>query len=254
MEKVTIGTATLYLGDCIEAAPEISGITGIVTDPPYSSGARTDANKQVRGSMLRSMEDEDWFSHDAMTTWGFSWFLRSVLVNYRPALEQGAHIYCFTDWRQMPNVYALIESAGYRVNNSLVWAKTHFGMGTYWRNQHEHVVFGSVGMPTAMAERSHGTVMECKGVSPTARVHPTEKPVELIELILKASGVTRVLDPFMGSGTTGVACARMGREFVGVECERQYFDKACERIEAANAQGQLFGNDVAMAEQPKLIA
>jgi site-specific DNA-methyltransferase (adenine-specific) len=253
VDKVTIGRATLYHGDCIEAAAEIHGITGIVTDPPYSSGARTDANKQVRGSMLRSMEDEDWFSHDAMTTWGFSWFLRSVLVNYRHSLEQGAHIYCFTDWRQMPNVYALIESAGYRVNNSLVWAKTHFGMGTYWRNQHEHVVFGSVGMPSSMAERSHGTVLECKGVSPTARVHPTEKPVELIELILKASGVTRVLDMFMGSGTTGVACARMGREFVGVECERQYFDKACERIEAANAQGQLF-SEPAIAVQPALIA
>ena len=69
--------------------------------------------------------------------------------------------------------------------------------------------------------------------------HPTQKPIRLIiKLVQRTKG--GVLDPFMGSGTTGVACANLGRKFIGIEIERKYFDIACERIEAAHAQGRLF--------------
>jgi site-specific DNA-methyltransferase (adenine-specific) len=69
--------------------------------------------------------------------------------------------------------------------------------------------------------------------------HPTQKNTKLIEAILrKTEGA--ILDPFMGSGTTGVACANLGRKFIGIEIERKYFDSACERIAAAYAQGRLF--------------
>lgn len=84
----------------------------IITDPPYSSGARTDSEKQVRGAMLRSMEDADWFSHDAMTTWGFSWFIRSVFTDLRQKLAPHGHVYVFIDWRQTPNVYGMLEACG----------------------------------------------------------------------------------------------------------------------------------------------
>jgi DNA modification methylase len=72
--------------------------------------------------------------------------------------------------------------------------------------------------------------------------HPCPKPVGawkwLVDKTAPAMGT--VLDPFMGSGTTGVACANLGRSFIGIELERKYFDIACERIEAAHAQGRLF--------------
>ena len=58
--------------------------------------------------MLRSMDDEDWFSHDAMTSWGFGWFLRSVMTDIRHVMAAGAHVYVFIDWRQTPNVYGLL--------------------------------------------------------------------------------------------------------------------------------------------------
>ena len=72
--------------------------------------------------------------------------------------------------------------------------------------------------------------------------HPTQKPIRLIEHIAKISSKRSqtILDPFMGSGTTGVACANLGRKFIGIEIERKYFDIACERIAAAYAQGRLF--------------
>ena len=247
-----IGDATLYLSDCIDILPTIDPMDAIVTDPPYSSGARRDAQRAVRGSMIRSMEDEDWFSHDAMTTWGFSWFIRSAFGLIRERLIEGAHIYVFIDWRQTPNVYGMLEACGYRVNHCLVWRKTSFGMGAYWRNQHENIVFASRGMPLEMASHAHGSVLDAPIVRD--RKHPTEKPVELIREILEASGRSYILDPFMGSGTTGVVCANLGRKFVGIEIEERYFDIACRRIEDAYKQPRLFDEPKPAPVQEEMYA
>ena len=235
-----IGDATLYLGDCREILLTLGKVDAVVTDPPYSSGARTDSERQVRGAMLRSMEDADWFSHDAMTTWGFNWFIRSVFSDLRQSLIPGAHVYCFIDWRNTPNIYGMLEACGYRVNHCLVWAKPHFGMGAYWRNQHENIVFASNGMPSEILDHGKGSVLNFAAVSPTARVHPTEKPVELLMDMIIAIPGDRIFDPFMGSGSTGVAAIRAGRTFVGCEINPGHFDIACRRIEEAYRQKDLF--------------
>ncbi len=221
---------TIYNADCRDVLPQLEPVDLVLTDPPYASGARRDADRQVRGSMLRSMEDEEWFSHDSMTTWGFSWFLRSVLTDLKPRLQLGAHVYVFTDWRQTPNLYGMLEASGYRVNQCLVWAKTHFGMGTYWRNQHENIVFASNGQPAPMRNRGMGSVITSGNVAPLSRIHPTEKPLDLIAKILMAVPATTVLDPFMGSGTTMVAAKALGLKAIGVEIERKYCDIAIERL------------------------
>lgn len=235
-----IGDATLYLGDCMEVLPGLSEIDAVVTDPPYSSGARTDSERQVRGSMLRSMEDADWFSHDAMTTWGFNWFLRSLLSALRPKLRVGAHAYLFIDWRQTPNVYGMLEAAGYRVNHCLVWDKGHFGMGTYWRNQHENIVFASNGQPRDMLDRGMGSVLKHPPVAPKARVHPTEKPAGLVRALVRAIAGDLVFDPFMGSGSTGVAALTSGRRFIGCEINPHHFETACKRLSEAHRQRDFF--------------
>ena len=252
-EVVEIGEATLYRADCLDVMGNFSGIDAVLTDPPYSSGARRDAERSVRGSMLRSLDDEDWFSHDSMTTWGFTWFARAAFGLLRAALAEGAHLYVFIDWRQTPTVYGMLEACGYRVNQCLVWAKTHFGMGAYWRNQHENIVFASKGMPAAMADRGMGSVLTASSVPPQQRQHPTEKPVGLIRSILKATTAQTILDPFMGSGTTGVACAKLGRKFIGIEIEPKYFDIACKRIEQAYAQGDFFVEPPKSPKQEALL-
>jgi DNA modification methylase len=80
--------------------------------------------------------------------------------------------------------------------------------------------------------------------------HPSQKPIELMTWCIEElpSDAQVVLDPFMGSGTTGVACMQLGRKFIGIEREPKYFDIACKRIEQAYAQGQLFA-----PEQPKAV-
>jgi site-specific DNA-methyltransferase (adenine-specific) len=237
-----IGDAVLVLGDALALMPTLPFGTFdcLLTDPPYSSGARRDAERQVRGSMLRSMDDADWFSHDAMTSWGFSWFARSVFGGARGALCDGAHVYVFIDWRQTPNVYGMLEASGYRVNHCLVWDKGHFGMGAYWRNQHENIVFASNGGPCEMADHGMGSVLRFSGVSPAAREHPTEKPVALLREIIRASGRQSVLDPFMGAGSAGVAAIAEGRPFLGVEINPAHFATACRRVAEAARQPSLF--------------
>ena len=222
---------TLFCSDCREALELLGTVDLVITDPPYSSGARTDSERQVRGAMLRSMEDADWYSHDAMTTWGFSWFVRSVFGALREKLPQGAHAYVFIDWRQSPNLLGLMESCGYRVNHNLVWNKGHFGMGSCWRNQHENIVFASNGMPTGMLDRGMGSVITCPPVSPSARQHASEKPVDLLVTMIDAVPGEHVFDPFMGGGSVGVAAVRCGRAFSGCEINPKHFDTACRRIE-----------------------
>lgn len=235
-----IGDAVLYLGDAAEIVRDLQPVNVIFTDPPYSSGARTDSERQVRGAMLRSMEDADWFSHDAMTTWGFGWFIRSVFSELRQRTVAGAHVYVCIDWRQTPNVYGLLEATGYRVNHCLVWKKSHFGMGAYWRNQHENIVFASNGIPAPMLDRGMGSVITCAAVSPEARQHPTEKPTALIRAILEAVPGDVVFDPFMGSGSTGVAALSAHRRFIGCEINPAHYETALRRIEEAHRQRGLF--------------
>ena len=80
------------------------------------------------------------------------------------------------------------------------------------------------------------------------RVHPTQKPIAVMIWCIEMTDGT-ILDPFMGSGTTGVACAKLGRQFIGIEIEPKYFDIACRRIEAAQRQGDIF-RDLPPAEDP----
>ena len=221
---------TIYHGDCREILPHLPKVDLVLTDPPYASGARRDAERQVRGAMLRSLEDEDWFSHDSMTAWGFGWFLRSTLHQLRSQLSEGAHVYIFTDWRMTPTVYGMAEACGYRVNHCLVWDKSHYGMGAYWRNQHENIVFASLGTPSEMLNRGMGSVLRFPGVSPVTRKHPTEKPAELIIEILGAVPGDLILDPFMGSGTTLLAAKQLGRRAIGIEIEEKYCEIAVKRL------------------------
>lgn len=232
---------TIICADAQEALKRpgmgIGDIEAIITDPPYCSGARRDAERQVRGTPW-TKDDKAWFSHDHMTTWGFTWFLRAVLNDARPHLVEGAHLYVFTDWRQTPNVYAILESCGYRVNHCLVWRKTNFGLGAYWRNQHENIVFASVGTPAPMLVKDRGTVLDAPNVSPAARKHPTEKPIELIDQIVSAIPAKRILDPFAGSGAVGVSALRHGREFVGIEIDPRHAKNARARLVRSSSAPQ----------------
>ncbi len=233
-------TFTLHHGDAIQVLADFpaESFDVVLTDPPYSSGARKEASKGIRKSMTRSREDETWFDGDCLTTAGFSHLMRETAIACKRVLRQGGHFLCFIDWRMMPPLSAAIESADLRHVGVLVWDKTHFGMGMCFRNQFELVLHFTKGQGNDPQRRDVGNVIGCAPIRDTE--HPTEKPVDLLRRIL--SVVTpprgRVLDPFVGSGSTGVASIMDGFEFVGIDTSARFVDLSRQRIASAVPGGQ----------------
>lgn len=244
MRKEVIGKATLYLGDCIEVArslPDLS-IDAVLTDPPYSSGTRREGAKGVRKSMNRETENDEWFSTDSLTTDGFWWLMHANARQWRRLCKDGSHILAFIDWRMWSQMAGAIEAADLRRFGMLVWDKSHFGMGMFFRNQHELVMHFTNGKGKDASRHDVSNVLRFPRLMGDDSEHLTQKPVELLERMLSVVTAPNdcVFDPFMGSGSTGVACVSSDRQFVGVEVEPYYFDIACRRIEDAQRQERLF--------------
>ncbi len=214
-------------GDCIEVIqgfPDFS-IDCMIVDPPYSSGARQDAGKTTRGSMMRGNKFE-WFSHDNMSTLGFQWFIRHLLIRLKPKLKPNAAAYMFIDWRQYPTLSQIIESTGFRINNLIVWDKTYFGMGSHYRNQHELISFFSNGAPIKPKRHDIPNIIKIKNIPITKRRHPTQKPYELIKVFIEVSTEKGdvILDPMCGSGASCVAAKLLGRNYVGIDINPEYVE------------------------------
>lgn len=222
-----IGDATLYLGDCLGMSAAFEEADTLIMDPPYSSGGFNESGKAA-GSVGSSAPNR-FIQGDTMSTGGYRAMIREV-VRIADVLQ----VYSFTDWRMWGFTAEAIEMAGHRRRGMLVWDKTVPGMGMKWRLQHELVCWG-----TRIASRNGpalGTVLTHKRVNSSKKLHPTEKPVSLMSEIVLNSGGEVIADPFMGAGTTGVACVLAGKGFVGMELDERFFDAACERIAAAHAE------------------
>jgi DNA modification methylase len=211
-----IGDAILYLGDCYTILPEIKA-DAVVTDPPYgidfgSMGgkAATALHRNVKSSW-RQHETFQW-DKDRPPREAFD-LMRSISQDQ---IIWGGNY--FTD-HLPPTMRWLIWDKGQR----------NFSLADFeiaWTSQWNASRIFDYSRARAAAE---------------AEYHPTQKPVALMEWCLDFLPDAAVIcDPFMGSGSTGVAAARHGRQFIGIERERKYFDIACERISAAYAQGRLF--------------
>lgn len=217
----TIGDATLYLGDCREILPTLGPVDAVVTDPPYginhsSSHGASWEHTRIAGDSDTSLRDD--------------------------VLDGFENVVAFGTWKTPPIRHC---------KGCLVFDKgPAFGMGDLtfpWKGSFELIyVRGSIwrGKRDEGVLRGHVQVpweTQFKGLGDReARSHPHQKPISLCcVLIRKTPADALILDPFMGSGTTGVACAQLGRRFIGIEIEPKYFDIACRRIEQAQRQGKL---------------
>ena len=239
----------VYLGDCRDLMRQIPerSIDAIVADPPYSSGG------QFRGDRARSTHEKyvqtgqrivssdfagDTRDQRAYTRWSEYW-LRAAFHRSR----EGAFLAVFTDWRQLPAMTDAVQMAGWVWRGIAVWDKGE-GVRPFlgrFRAQAEYIVWGSRG-PMPMAGDTFPGVFKC-GVAADGNDHQTAKPVTVAEWLLgptKAGAI--VLDPFAGGGTTGVACKRMGREFLGFELDPVWCDYANRRlgVTASEAGTSLF--------------
>jgi len=218
-----IGDATLYCGDAREIVPTLSLVDAVITDPPYGIAHSSNHGASWAGTQIAG---------DTDTT------VRDQII------APFGNVAAFGSWKTPP-----IPNA----RGCLVFDKgPAFGMGDLtfpWKGSFELIYVRGRLWSGARDEgvlRDHIQVSwESKG-----RSHPHQKPVSLIEaLLLKLPEGAVILDPFMGSGTTGVACLNLGRKFIGIEIEPKYFDIACRRIEEAHRQPRLFEEPPAKPEQ-----
>ena len=204
-----IGDATLYLGDCLEILPTLGRVDAVVTDPPYGINAARDRHSEQWG--WRDYEAGGW---DKQTP------PREAFDMLRAASREqiiwGGNY--FTD-RLPPSMGFLVWDKGQR-DFSLADCEIA------WRSKPAAARVLTYSRAAAMLD---------------GKEHPTQKPVRVMEWCLGfLPDAQTILDPFMGSGTTGVACANLGRKFIGIEIEEKYFDIACRRIEDAYKQPRLF--------------
>lgn len=204
---------TLYLGDCREIAPTLPRPAAVISDPPYGMSASVDSSRFSGGATRRGAGRD-----------------------YGAAIIGDDEPFDPTPWLQ-----------GERV---ILWGLNHFPYGLHagsalvWVKRND-AAFGSFLSDAEIAWKKGGRGTYCfRDADPNTgeRQHPTQKPVALMEWCIRQAKVPAgglILDPYMGSGTTGVAAVRMGHPFTGIEIEPRYFDTACRRIAAELARPRL---------------
>jgi site-specific DNA-methyltransferase (adenine-specific) len=236
------GSASLYLGEALEVLPGIpdASIDAVIADPPYSSGGftrgdRTDdpARKYVSTGteIIRASFAGDNRDGRSWCYWCALW-----LSEARRCVRPSGKCLVFSDWRQLPLASDAIQAGGFVWRGIISWDKgpsaraPHTG---YHRHQCEYLVFGTAGVSEADAHGGPWPGCYHHPVLQRDKHHMTGKPTALMEDLvstIRPGGL--ILDPFAGSGTTGVACLRTGRRFIGCEIDRANFDVAVRRLSA----------------------
>ena len=221
MKPVVIGSAELWLGDCRDILPTLGKVDAVVTDPPYGINLNTHKTTISAGNP------------DRLANRG----TRIGSADCRLIIEEEKEF----------DPSFLLNISG----DKIIWGWNNYpdklprGACLIWLKRND-AAFGSFLSDAELAWMSKGHGVYCKRDLSNAaianeRVHPTQKPVSLMDWCLGfVPKAQTILDPFMGSGTTGVAAVQMGRKFIGIEREEKYFQIACKRIEDAQRQGDMF--------------
>jgi site-specific DNA-methyltransferase (adenine-specific) len=234
VKKEIIGDATLYLGDCIDILPTLDKVDAIITDPPYGETTHSNAksnrkkgygNKAIDFTSLTS--SELLFILELCAKKCDRWLVATMewrhISDFEKIPPNGWDFVRFGVWvktNPMPQISSDRPAQGWE---GIAYMHSTSGLKKKWNGGGQH-----------------GNYI---GAIVTDGLHPTGKPIPLFcGFVEKFTDIgNSVLDPFMGSGTTGVAAVQMGRKFIGIEREHKYFDIACERIEQTQKQKNLFG-------------
>ena len=219
IEPVVIGNAQLYLGDCRDILPTLPKVDAVITDPPYGIALNTDYTRFKPGGISRAKRIKQKryppIRGDAET------FDPSLLLAIGPALIFGAN-----------NFQTALPTGRW-----LVWDKRRPD-GTHFVSQAE-LAWCSKGRGVEIFQ--HCWQGFARASENSEHYHPTQKPIALMQHCIGMLGKPEtVCDPYMGAGSTGVACINLGLRFIGCEIDPRYFDIACRRIEDAQRQSRMF--------------
>lgn len=221
MHKTIIGDATLYLGDCMEVLPTLERVDAVITDPPYGINAARTRNSAKDGWVDYGCDgwDKERPRREIFDLMRNCSDLQVIwggnyFTDYLPPSQQ------WFSWDKGQDGFSLADF-------ELAWSS-------------QDKACRRINYPRALALKD-------------GKQHPTQKPLAVMRWCIEQVGKPKIiLDPFMGSGTTGVAAIQMGRKFIGIEREPKYFEIACRRIEQASKQVDMFVEKPA-AEQASFL-
>jgi len=226
----------LINGDCLIEMDKLieQGIKAdaIITDPPYKVTSR--GSSGGTGGMLKDELNKKGIVFKYNTIKFNEWLPKCYTI-----LKEDGQAYFMTNNKNLKEMLIEVEKAGFKIFKTLIWSKNTAITNMYYMDSHEYIIFCRKGK--AKKINNCGTKSVLFFDNPRNKVHPTEKPVKLMEVLINNSSKKNevVLDPFMGSGSTGVGCVNTNRNFIGIEKELKYFNIATDRINK-NYQPELF--------------
>ena len=221
----------LYCADCLSVMPEIpnDSIDLIITDPPYKV-TQKGCNGTTGGMMTtkQTMKGKI-FEHNDIEP-------KEYASEFYRVLKDGSHCYVMTNHINLINMLNSFTDVGFHFIKSLIWKKDNKVMGRFYMSQFEYILFFRKGKGVQINHCGTSDILEIPNKkqkdSNGKNLHDTEKPVELMKILIENSSKENdiILDPFMGIGSTGVACKQTNRNFIGIEKDKQYFEIAKQRI------------------------
>ena len=224
----------LRCGDCLELMKDIpdKSIDLVVTDPPYKivQGGCTNKAVRLKGSNQEQLKKGTLFNNNSIK---FNEWIPEV---YR-VLKNNSHCYIMSNDRNINELLNVCEKVGFKLLNILVWGKSKHSPNRYYLKNCEFIVFLRKGKAKNINNMGTKQLLLIDNVE--NKNHPSEKPIKLMGILIKNSSneQDKILDPFMGSGSTGVACINTNRSFIGIEKDENYFNIAKERIEKTSLEG-----------------
>lgn len=221
-EKVVIGDCELWHGDCRDVLPLLPHVDAVITDPPY--GILNLAGEGSTTAVRKSPRQMG------------SGTLKNRILNVSAV-----------EWDVAPET-SVFDALRANSTQQIFWGGNYFSLPPargvlVWDKEQPWENFSQVEIAWTNLNRPAAIFRESATRGTPGKEHPTQKPISLMLWCVAMVDAAVVLGPFLGSGTTGVACAQLGRSFIGIERERKYFDIACRRIEQAVAQPRLIPDE-----------
>ena len=221
----------LINGNCLDTLKNIpnESIDLIVTDPPYPTTSRGNAGNS--GGMLQKDINKKGkvFTYNNINC-------KEYAPEFYRLLKDGSHCYVMTNHINLIDMLNTFTDVGFHFIKSLIWNKGNKIMGQYYMSQYEYILFFRKGKGKKINNCGTSDILSISNKKTKDKdgknIHDTEKPVELMEVLVNNSSQENelVLDPFMGVGSTGIACIKNKRNFIGIEIDEKYFNIAKERI------------------------
>ena len=221
----------LIQNDCLAVLKDIpnDSVDLIVTDPPYKVTSRGNAGNS--GGMMQkklSMKGKIFQFNDIKP--------QDYLPEFYRVLKDGSHFYLMTNHVNLQEMLNVATECGFKFIKSLIWNKGNKIMGQFYMSQFEYILFFRKGKGVKINNCGTSDILNVPNKKTKDKegnnLHDTEKPVELMEILISNSSKENdiVLDPFMGIGSTGIACKKLKRDFIGIELDENYFEIAKQRI------------------------